>query len=101
MTALTSKDGVLLSNFDEIVETAAEKENTSLKHLLMNNHDVAVNKSKSKRHLPLEHFSGFCKTFKKISKQLEFQLTFKIADLQDISYTTVGDDFKLSFDKFF
>ena len=73
MRALTSKAGDLLSDFEKIDESQAEIENTSLHHNLINNHDVAVNKGKNKGHLPFEHIFGFCKTFKKITKQLGFQ----------------------------
>ena len=88
MRALTSKDGDLLSQFDKTYEAEAENENTSVKHLLINNHDVAANKGKIKGQLQLEYIFGFCKTFKKTTKQLRFQLTFKTADLQDIIFTT-------------
>ena len=59
MRALTSKDGDLLSHFDKIDESQAHNQFTSLKHLLINNHDKAANKSKIKRQLPLEHNFGF------------------------------------------
>ena len=63
MRALTSKVGDLLSHFDKNDESQAEKGNSLLKHLLVNNHDVAGNKGKIKCHLPLEHILGFCKTY--------------------------------------
>ena len=44
---------------------------------------------------------GFCGTFKKITKHLGFHLTFKITDLQDINYKTLGDKIKVNFDKLF
>ena len=75
MRALTSKDGDLLSHFDKIDLSEAEIENTSLHHHLINNHDVAANKGTIKGELPLEHIFGFCRTCKKITKQLEFHLT--------------------------
>ena len=65
MRALTSKDGLLISHFDKIDESRAHIENTSLKHLLNNNHNVAANKDKIRRHLPLKHTIGFCRTSKK------------------------------------
>ena len=46
MRSLTSKSGDLLSHFDKIDETAAQKKNTSLKHHLVNNHDEDANKGK-------------------------------------------------------
>ena len=52
MTPLTSKDGGLLSHFDEIDESHAEIKNTSLLHLLVKKHDIPVNESKIKGQLP-------------------------------------------------
>ena len=101
MRALTSKDGDLLSHFNKIDESEAEIENTSLHHRLINNHDLAANKGKIIDYLPLEYNFGFCKTFKKITKQLGFQLTLKTTDLQDILYEILGDNFKVIFDKLF
>ena len=101
MRALTSKDAELLSHFEKTDESETEIENTSLHHHLINNHDVASNKGKIKGKLPLEHIFGFCRTFGKLSKQIEFHLTFKTSDLGDIIYTTLGDDFKGNFDKLF
>ena len=72
-------------------------ENTSLHHHLINNHDVAANEGKIKVQLPLEHLFGFCKTSKRFTKQLEFPLIFKTDVLQDIIYTTVGDNNKVIF----
>ena len=90
MRALTSKDGDLLSHFDNIDETEDGSHNTSLKQKLINNHTEA-NRGKIKGHLPQEHKFGFYKTFKKITKNLGFHLTFRTNDLQDILFTTLGD----------
>ena len=79
MRALTSKDGDLLSRFDNIDETEAGSNITSLKQMLFNNHTQA-NIGKIKGHLPLEHMFGFCKTFEKIPKNLGFHLTFRTND---------------------
>ena len=68
MRALTSKDGDLLSHFDQIEETPEGSKNTSLKHMLINNHTVEANRGEIEGQLPLEHIFGFCKTFKKITK---------------------------------
>ena len=73
-----------LSHFDKIDESQAQIEKLSLKHLLINNHDIAANKNKIKIQLPLENKFGFCETFKKLTKQLGLHLTFKTADLLDI-----------------
>ena len=45
MRALTSKDGDLLSHFDKIDETQDGINNSSLKHILINNH-TEVNRKK-------------------------------------------------------
>ena len=70
MRASTSKDGDLLSHSDEFDESRADIEITSRKHHLINNHDIAANKSKLEEQLPLEHIFGFCRTFEKITKQV-------------------------------
>ena len=55
MKVITSKDGDILSHFDKIDESPAQIQNASLKHLLVNNHDVAASQGKMKEQLPLEH----------------------------------------------
>ena len=101
MRASTSKHGDLFSHFEKIDESETEIEITSLHHHLNSNHELAANKRKIKGYLPLEHIFRFCKTFKKITKQSGFHLTFKTADLQDIIYTTLGENIKVNFDKLF
>ena len=54
LCVLTSIDGDLLSHFDKIDESQAEINNTSLKHLLVNKHDIAANQGKIIGHLPFE-----------------------------------------------
>ena len=98
MRALSSKEGDLLSHFDKIDESEAEIVNASLHHHLINNYDVEANKGKIKSQIPIQHIIGFWKTFKKITKQIGFHSTFKTADLQDIIFTTLGDDIKVKFD---
>ena len=68
MTALTRRDGDLLSHFDKMDESEAQTEKTSLKHLFFKKHDVAANRGQFRGCLPLEHLFGFCKTFEKIIK---------------------------------
>ena len=48
MRSFTSKNGYLLSLFDKIDDSPAQIRNTSMKHLLVNNHDVEANKGKTK-----------------------------------------------------
>ena len=96
MRALTSKDGDLLSHFDKINESAANSKNTSLKHMLINNHTDAVNQGKIKGQLLLEDIFAFCKTFKKITKNLGFHITLKTNDLQNIIFTTMASDINVT-----
>ena len=63
-----------------------------LKQILINNQAVEVNKGKVKGQLALEHIFGFCKAFKKITKNLGFHLILKMIDLQDTIFTTIADD---------
>ena len=98
MRFVSSRDGDLLSKFDNINEEigadeAATSDNircTSLNKLLINNHEEDANREKIKGQLPLEHIFGFCKTFKKVTENLVFRITFKTANLQDIIYTTIA-----------
>ena len=69
---------------------------TILKKNLIINHAVDANKGKIKGHLHLEHIFGFCKTFKKITKNLGFHLKFKMNDLQDIVYTFFAEDINVT-----
>ena len=59
--------------------------------MLIDNH-TDPNKGKITGYLYLEDIPGFCKTFKKVTKNLGFHVTFKTNDLQDIIYTSMDDD---------
>ena len=63
--------------------------------MLINNHTDA-NKGKIKRYLYLEDIFGFCKTFKKVTKNIGFHLTFKTNDLQNIIYSSMADDINVT-----
>ena len=66
--------------------------------MLIDNH-LDANKGKIKTCLYLEDFFGFCKTFKKVTKNLGFIITFKTANLQDIKdiiYTSLTDDINVT-----
>ena len=102
MRAISNKDGNLLSQFDNINEndipvperlTNLPTQITSTPHqkMLINNHTDA-NRGKIKGYLYLEDVLGFCKTFKKVTKNLGFHLQFKTNDLQDIIYTYMTDE---------
>ena len=94
MSSLTSNDGDLLSLFDKFNDgdTNAPINNTSLKQMLMDNHTEPVNRGKVKGQLLLEDLFGFCKTLKKITKNLGFHITLKTNDLQNNIFTTLGND---------
>ena len=91
MRLLTSKDADLSSYFDKNGESAID-EHIFLKKISIDNHAVEINKGKIKGYLALEHIFGFCKTFKKITKNLGFHLRFEMNDLQDIIFSTIADD---------
>ena len=97
MRVLTSKHDDLLSQFHNINEGngTADFDSTSLKKMLINNHDLS-NKGKIKGQLPLEHIFGFCKSFKKITKNLGFMVTLRTADLHDIFFTSIGDNINVT-----
>ena len=58
-------------------------------------------KVKMKDNYHVKIFLDSVELLKKITKHLWFHLNFKTVDLQDISYTTLIDDIKINFDKFF
>ena len=102
MRAISNKDGDLLSQFDNINENdipvlnriadlPVQIRDTPHQKMLINNHTEA-NRGKIKGYLYLEDIFGFCKTFKKVSKNLGFHLQFKTNDLQEIIYTSMTDD---------
>ena len=49
----------------------------------------------------LEHINGFCKSFKKIKKNLGFHITFKTANLQDIIFTSIADNINVTFNSLY
>ena len=101
MRVLFNKDGDLLSQFDNINEGNgnADFNSTSLKKMLIDKHDIVgqeVNKGKIKGQLALENIFGFCKSFKKITKNFGFHIIFRTADLQDIIYTSIADNINVA-----
>ena len=102
MRAISNKHGDLVSQFDNINENdipvlnrladlPTKNQSTPHQKMLINNH-TDENKGKIKGYLYLEDTFGFCKTFKKVPKNLGFHLQFKTNDLQDIIYTSMTDD---------
>ena len=59
--------------------------------MLLNNHTDA-NRVKINGCLYLEEVFGFCKTFKKVTKNESFHLAFKTNDLQNIIYSSMAED---------
>ena len=75
MRVLTNRDLDFLSQFNNINEgdTVNDFDTTSFKKMLLDNLNTAgkeIFKGKMKGQLPLKHFFGFCKTFKKVTKIL-------------------------------
>ena len=94
MRAISKKDGDLLFQFDnnkendipipeKLADLPPQIRSTPHQKMLIDNHTDA-NKGKIKGYLYLENIFGFCKTFKKVTKNLGFHLTFKTNDLQNI-----------------
>ena len=106
MRAISNKDGDLLSQFDNnnendipvlnrLTDLTVQIRDTPHQKMLINNHTDA-NKRKIKGYLYLEDIFGFCKTFKKVTKNLGFHLQFETNDLQDIIYTSMTDDINVT-----
>ena len=91
---LTSKNNDFPSCFEKNGENPLN-DNNLLQRILINNHTDA-NKGNHKGRLELEHIFGFCKTFKKITKNLGFHITFETANLQDIVLTTIATDINVT-----
>ena len=102
MKVISNKDDDLLSQFGNINENdipllerltdlPPQIRSTPHQKMLIDNH-LDANKSKIKGYLYLEDIFGFCKTFKKVTKNLGFHIMFKTANLQDIIYTSMADD---------
>ena len=102
MKVISNKDDDLVSQFGNInendiplLETLADLppqiRSTPHQKMLKDNH-LDANKGKIKGYLYLEDIFGFCKSFKKVTKNLGFHIMFKTANLQDIIYTSMADD---------
>ena len=57
---------------------------------------IDANKGKIKGYLYLEDVFGFCKKFKKVTKNLGFHLMLKTKDLQDIIFLSMDDDINVT-----
>ena len=63
--------------------------------VLIDNH-TDPNKVQIKGYLHLEDIFGFCKSFKRVTKNRGSHIMFKTANLQDIIYTSVADDINVT-----
>ena len=106
MRVILNKDGGLLSQLDNINENEIpilerlqdlppQIRDTPHQKMLINNH-TDPNKGKIKGYLYLEDIFRFCKTFKKVTKNLGFHIMFKTNDLQNIIYSSMADDIKVT-----
>ena len=106
MKVISNKDDDLLSQFGNINENdipllerladlPPQIRDTPHQKMLIDNH-LDANKGKMKGYLYLEDIFGFCKTFKKVTKNLGFHLMFKAANLQDIIYTSMEDEINVT-----
>ena len=68
--------------------------------MLIDNH-TDLNKGKIKGYLYLEDNFGFCKIFKRATKNLGFHITFKTNDLQNIIYSSMADDINVTINKLY
>ena len=101
MKVISNKDDDLLSQFGNINENdipllerladlPPQIRSTPHQKMLIDNHTDA-NKGEIKGYLYIEDIFGFCKTFKKVTKNLGFHIMFKAANLQDNIYTSMAD----------
>ena len=106
MRAISNKDGDLLSQFDKIndknipilerlADLPTQIRSTLHQKMLINNHTDA-NKGKFKGFLKLEDVFGFCKTFKKVTKNLGFHLKFITNDQQNIICSSMAEDLSMT-----
>ena len=106
MRVISNKDGDLLSQFDNINENdipilerladlLPQIRDSPHQKMLLNNH-TDPNKGRIKGYLYLEDIFGFCKTFKKLTKNLGFHIIFKTNDLQNIIYSPMADDINVT-----
>ena len=92
MRLITQKNGDLSTYFDIIEENEGRIDNSSLKQILINDH-TADNRGIVRNHLLLEYLFGLCKSFKKTTKGLGFELDLRTSNKKrDVLYTNLGDE---------
>ena len=80
---------------ERLADLPPQIRSTPHEKMLIDNH-IDANKGKIKGYFYLEHISGFCETFKKVTKNLGFHFLFRTANLQDIIYTSIDDDINVT-----
>ena len=111
MRAISNEHGDLLSQFGKINENdiaileqlanlPVQTRDTHHQKMLIFNH-TDKNKGKIKGYLFLEDIFGFCKTFKKVTTNLGFHITFKTNDLQKIMCSSMADDTNVTIKKLY
>ena len=112
MKVISNKDGDLLSQFENINENdipilermaklPPQIRDKPQQKMLINNYDSNANKGKIKGYFYLEDIFGFCKSFKKVTKNLGFHLMLKTNDSQDIIYSSMADDINVTINKLY
>ena len=102
MKVISNKDDDLLSQFgningneiqllERLADLPPQIRSTPHQKMLIVNH-LDANKGKIKGYIFFKDIFGFCKTFKKVTKNFGFHLMFKTANLQDNIYTSMADD---------
>ena len=92
MRLITQTDGDVSIYFDVIDENEYGIDNWSWKQILLNNH-TEYDRGLIRGLLPLAYIFGFCKSFRKKTKGLDFELELGTSKRnKDFLYTTFGDE---------
>ena len=111
MKVISNKDDDLLSQFGNINENdipllerladlPPQIRSRPHQKMLIDNH-TDPKEGKRKGYLYLEDLFGFCKSFKRVTKNLGFHIIFKTANLQDIIYASMADDINGTIDSLY
>ena len=107
MKAITNEDGDLLSQFDNINENEIpilsritdlppKIRSTTHQKRMIDNH-IDANKGKIEEYFVLGDIFGFCRSLKKLTKNLGFHLMLRTNNLQDNIDLSMGDDVNVTF----
>ena len=80
---------------ERLADLPVQIRDTPHQKMLINNHTDA-NKVEIKRYLNLEGIFGLCKCFKKLTKDLGFNLMLKTNNLEGIINTSMVDDINIT-----